>query len=563
MFKLHLFKAFAFVIIFSSIWMFNGCEQTTTPDNNGGGNNSGSTVDHNSSITANETWSKDKTHVIDGYISITNGTVTIEPGATVVFKSGASINVSTGGGLIADGTSAKITFTGETKQSGFWDYIEFSDDAVNANCIMKNCLIEYGGGYSTSGAMLYIENNATVSNCTIRQSLSNGVEIDDSAFPTFTGNTVTANAKSPVTASFKNAGTIGKGTYTGNGYFYIDLSSGTIAQNATLLKQDIAYMLNGYNAVKNATLTIEAGTTIQMNSGADLTVSTGGGLIANGVASTNPITFTGAQEQNGYWDYIEFEDDAVNANCQMSNCVIQYGGGYSTTGAMVYIDNSPTFNNNTVQNSASYGVKIADKARPTFTGNVIRLNTLSPVHGDFESIGYIGQGQYSGNSQDYLDIDSGTLNGNATLLKLDVPYRLNGYNLVENGTLTINPGAVIEMNSGADLTIGTSGGIMAQGTDNDSITFTGAARQKGYWDYLEIQDDAISANCVLNKCIIEWGGGYSSSGAMIYLNKSNATLTNSLIQHSESWGIFYDNGSNPDLTGNVYNDNTLGDVKVQ
>lgn len=561
MFKSNLFKPFAFTLILSSFLLFNGCEQTTNPDK--GDDTGGNTIEHSSSITSNESWSKDKTHVINGYVSISNATVTIEAGATVVFKSGASLNVSTGGGLIADGTTAQITFTGETKQVGFWDYIEFSDDAVNANCIMKNCLIEYGGGYSDNGAMLYIENNATVSNCSIKQSLSNAVEIDDAAFPTFTNNTVTANAKSPVVASFKNASTIGKGTYTGNGYDYIDLSSGTLTQNATLLKQDIAYMFNGYNAVKNATLTIEAGTTIQMNSGADITITTGGGLIANGVAITDPITFTGTQEQNGYWDYIEFESDAVNANCQMTNCIIQYGGGYSTSGAMVYIDNGPTFNNNTIQNSASYGVKIDDKAKPTFTGNVIRLNTLSPIHGDFESIGYIGQGQYSGNSQDYLDIDGGTLNGNATLLKLDVPYRLSGYNLVQNGTLTINPGATIEMNSGADLTISTSGGIKAQGTDNDPITFTGAAKQKGYWDYLEIEDDAISANCVLNKCVIEWGGGYSSSGAMIYLNKSNATLTNSLIQHSESWGIIYDNGSTPDLSGNVYNDNTLGDVKAQ
>lgn len=539
------------------IALFSSCDNAVDPDDEGNGDN----VEHSSSISSNETWDKDNIHIITGYVSITNATVTIEPGATIIFKDGAEIRVSTGGGLIADGTTAAITFTGETKQPGFWDYIEFKSDAVHANCIMRNCVIEYGGGYSATGAMIYIDNNAEISNSIIRHSESSGVEIDDDAAPNFSGNTVTSNAKSPVRGDFKSMASIGQGNYTGNGQDYIDLSSGTLTNSVTLLKQDVPYRMNDYNAVENATLTIEAGTVIQLNSGARITIKTGAGFIADGTPAA-PITFTGATAQNGFWNYIEFESDAVSNNCTMDNCIVEYGGGYSTTGAMIYIDNSPTITDNIIRYSASNGVRLDDDARPTFTGNTITLNDKSPVLGDFESIGTIGVGVYSGNSQNYLDIEGGELTEDITLLAQDTPYRLNNYNSVQNAILTIQPGTTIEMNSGARLTIGTGAGILANGTTESPITMTGAVAQKGYWNYLEIDSDAVQANCQLDYCVIEWGGGYSASGAMIYLNSSNASLTNSSIQHSESWGIFYKNDSSPDLSGNTYTDNTLGDVKV-
>ena len=550
-------RPFLFILFFMA-FLISSCDQitdTTDDQQNGDGN----TIEHSSSITSDETWGKDKTHVISGFVEITNATVIIEPGATIIFKSGANLNIGSGGGLIADGTTATITFTGETKQAGFWDYIEFDNDAVNANSIMKNCIIEYGGGYSSSGAMLYINNKATITGCTIRNSDSYGVEIDDDAQPVFTGNTITGNKLSPIKGDFKSIAYIGQGTYSGNGQDFIELSSGTISETVTILSQDIPYRLNGYNAITNATVTIQPGTQFEMNSGADLTIDTGGGLIADG--SSSAIIFTGSTKQAGFWDYIEFQSDAVNANCVLKNVTVEYGGGYSSTGAMVYIDNSPTITECTFRYSDSHGLKIDDDARPVLTDNTITGNKLSPVYGYFKSIASIGAGDYSGNAQDYIDIQGGTLSESITLLKLTVPYRLNGYNVVKNAVLTIQPGTVIEFNSGADLDINTNGGIIAQGTDTDSIKFTGAAKQKGYWDYIEIQDDAATVNCIFNKCVIEYGGGYSSSGAMIYLNSSNATLTNSRIQHSDSWGIIYRSGSTPDLSGNIYYDNTLGDVK--
>ncbi len=554
---------FKFVILTGltiSILGLFGCDNLKSPtddDNSEGGNNNSNTITHSGIISSDETWSKDKIHVIDSWITIKNATVTIEAGATVEFVSGGEINVSTGGGLVADGSASPILFTGQTKQSGFWDYIEFKNDAVNANSRLINCIFEYGGGYSDNGALLYINNGATVKNCTIRHSASTGVKIDDEAQPIFENNTITS-CKMPIQGYVKNAGFIGKGTYTGNTNNYIKLESGTINLSYTLLKQDVPYLFSNWCNIRNATLTIEAGTTIQMGSGAEIDVQTNGGLIADG--STEAITFTGAVQQNGYWDYIEFSSDAVNANSRLINCIIEYGGGYSNNAAQVYIDNSPTVKNCTIRYSSSNGVEIDDEANPTFVGNTITANTLCPVKGAFKSIASIGVGTYSGNGNDYLNISSGTLTQDATIPKQDVPYRLDGWHNISNATLTIAPGTVIQMNSGAELNVKENGGLIAQGTVDDSIHFTAAVQQKGYWDYIHFSQNAISSESILDYCIIEYGGGYSDSYGMIRTDNPSPTITNSLIRHSKSWGISYDASTTPTLANNTFFDNTQGDL---
>ncbi len=550
----NIFRSIFFFII--AMFLLQGCDQVLNSENNDNTNSN----EHSSNITSDETWKKDQTHYISGYITIRNATLTIEPGATVIFKSDAGIVVSTGGGLIADGTQGIITFTAEKKQAGYWDYIQFSDDANNANSILKNCVIEYGGGYSTSGAMLYIENGATISNCTIQNSAASGVQISYNASPTFVNNTITQNGNVPIKGEFATIGYIGKGNYTGNGTDVIEIHSGKLTHNATIYKQTVPYRLDGYCRVENANLQIEAGATIEMNSESALLIKTNSGILADG--TTEPITITGAVKQNGYWDYIQIANDANSANCVLKKVTVEYGGGYSTSGAMFYVANNATIQNCTFRYSKNYGVKIENSGRPVLTDNTITANEKAPVKLDFTAISALGSGAYIGNTWDYIEVNGNVLQENATLPKLAIPYRFDGYCRVENATLTITPGVVIEFNNSSALLIKTNGALWAVGTDTDSILFTGANKQSGAWDHFAIENDANVAASKVSKCIFEYGGGYSSSGAMIYLYKTSATLNNSHIQYSNSWGIIYDQNSTPDLSNNTYNDNKLGNVKV-
>jgi parallel beta-helix repeat protein len=379
---------FVLALLIGAALFLSGCGNEESDDITGG---NGTTIEHSSTITSDETWAKGDIHIIKGYVYVNDAILTIEAGTTVQFASDAALIIQTAAGLIADGTTGQITFTGQTKQNGFWRYIEFQDAAANLNCKMINCLVEYGGGYGDNASMLYIYNNPTISSCTFRYSSSNGVEIDDDARPVFNNNTITLNTKSPVIADFESAASIGYGDYSGNGQEYIDLSSGTLTYDAALKKQNVPYSFSGYNYINNATLTIEAGTNILMNTDAAVIVGENGGFVAQGTSSDS-IVISSRVAQKGYWRYIEFQDDAVSAECKLDYCAVEFGGGYGTTASMLYIYNNATVTNSAFRSSSSNGVYIDDDARPTFSNNTITLNDLSPINGDFESAASIGYG---------------------------------------------------------------------------------------------------------------------------------------------------------------------------
>ncbi len=551
------FKTFSLAVLILFLF-FIACSETdsgTNPDDTNGG---GDQV-HDSYITKDETWTKDKVHIISGYVSVQNATVTIEPGTVIKFNEKARLVIGEAGGLIADGTSGAITFTGGVKQNGYWYYIEFQKTANSSASKLINCLIEYGGGYSASSSILRIYNHATVKNCTIKNSSSSGVYIGSDAQPDFSDNTVTTCDKYPIEAFFNSANYIGYGIYNGNSQDFIFLNENDIVKNTTIRNQEVPYILDGYNTISNATLTIEEGTIIMMNAKSRLIVGENGGLIAKGTTD-NLITFTGTVSQKGYWYYIEFAITAVSANSILDYCKIEYGGGYSNYSAMVNVYNNATITNCLIQNSSSNGIHLDDTAMPLFHDNTITLNELFPVEASMKNITFIGKGNYTGNASghDNIFIENNTYSMTGTLLKQDVPYVLDGLNTIENGTLTVEPGTQIQMNAKARLVVGTNGGFIADGATKP-ITITGYVQQNGYWYYIEFNSAAKNSECVLNNCLIEYGGGYSNYSAIVRV-KNGGTVTNNTIQHSSSYGLYYVIAQSPVISGNTFTDNAAGDI---
>src|SRR5579872_2082810 len=65
-------------------------------------------------IDADATWTGERT--LDGKVLVAKGTLTIEPGSKITFKSGSEINLRAGAALTAKGTEAKpIEFVGGEK----------------------------------------------------------------------------------------------------------------------------------------------------------------------------------------------------------------------------------------------------------------------------------------------------------------------------------------------------------------------------------------------------------------------------------------------------------------
>ncbi len=174
-------------------------------------------------------------------------------------------------------------------------------------------------------------------------------------------------------------------------------------------------------------LTIEPGATLIFEAGARMQVEEGGALIAVGTPE-QPITFTAAQKEPGYWNGLSFFGSDDDAN-QLSHVKLEYGGlgpdganlsvrGNSFSGARLKISDVH------LTGSGGYGFHFAEDAQiDNFTGIVTAGNesgaglmpmTLIPVLDPASS-------HFAGNKRDYLDILPGALETDQNWPQLDVP----------------------------------------------------------------------------------------------------------------------------------------------
>jgi parallel beta-helix repeat protein len=112
---------------------------------------------------------------------------------------------------------------------------------------------------------------------------------------------------------------------------------------------------------------------------------------------------------------------------------------------------------------------------------------------------------------------------------------------VRGATLTIMPGAEVQINLGRGIYVGyynTSGStLIAEGTETKPITFTSTANTKapGDWDLIGFYEGNSNASS-LKYCIIEYGGGNTSKG-VVDLSKANVAIENTQIRRSGGLGI--------------------------
>ncbi|MCP4708026.1 MAG: hypothetical protein GY869_05340, partial [Planctomycetes bacterium] len=154
----------------------------------------------------------------------------------------------------------------------------------------------------------------------------------------------------------------------------------------------------------------------------------------------------------------------------------------------------------------------------------------------------------TGNSGDYLEIRTGTLNDNSTWKKqAGLPYVVTGYVSVYDytggtATLTIEPGVEVKFSSGAGLYIGHQsydypGSLKAQGTEADPIIFTSSnpSPTAGSWEGIAFYSSTNDPETILENCVIEYGG--RSGSGNIYFYNSSPRISNCKIRESSGYGI--------------------------
>ncbi len=338
-------------------------------------------------VNAETTWADrglDIDYTLDCVVSV-NAKLTIQPGVTILVKSGAGLVIENTGALVASGSAAKnIIIKSEQDVAGVWKGI-----FVKSNNVLNEinyCHISNGGsasfdGNSTKLANIRVALNAKLKlqNSTISKSAQDGLLCDgldgdeQSPITLFSNNTFTDNLNYPISALGSIATKLdGMGSvYTGNTYNKILLRGGLLQGANVWAKLSVPYYVNatvsvGYSSTVG-NLTIEPGTTVQFASDAGLTVgqySATSWMKIVGDAS-NRITLTGETALPGSWKGIAFQ--CTNTNNRVSYTDVSYGGGSSFTGNTSELGNilagawsagSFTIDNTSITNSAAYGIYV-------------------------------------------------------------------------------------------------------------------------------------------------------------------------------------------------------------
>lgn len=331
------------------------------------------------------------------------------------------------------------------------------------------------------------------------------------------------------------------------------------------------------------TLTIEPGTTVKFETSKYMRVGyysgSPGALVAIGTAA-NPIVFTSNQPTPapGDWGSIHFQT-TTHASSILEHCQFEYAGGSMNTS--IYVANaSPTITNTTINYSSQYdlyyygtsggtvsgctftsGVNLAStNLTVSFSNNTFNHNTTYPTKAYADGVHALvnGNNTYNDPANSYVEVFSGNVTKDATWTGA-VPIYIANHLTVQGTdgadgvtTLTLEPGVTIKMNSAKYFKVGhysgSPGSLMAQGTATDPVVFTSntANPVAGDWGSIQFYGTAHPTS-ILEHCIVEYSGS-SMSGA-IYVANNSPTISNTTINHSSQYDLYYTGTVGGTVTG--------------
>lgn len=519
-------------------------------------------------ITTNTTWESGKTYVISGSVNVDGATLTIQPGTTVKFETGASLNIGyyENATLIANGTSSKpITFTSTASNptAGAWDGISFWQYSLNSS--MQYCQVLYAGK-STEGAVNIKSCEITFSNNHINNAKFYGVMLNyEGSFTAMSGNTIENCGGHPIRIYAGYMHTIGTGnTFTCPADKGINVASDDATGNITWRKHNVPYFVEGDVNFDNGTLTIEPGCVFKFNAGAALHIGyyNNTTLIANGTTD-NKIEFTtsAAVPSAGAWDGITFWNYSLNSS--MQNCLINYAGT-STEGAVNVKNCNITFSNNTISYAKNYGLYLNYEGGFTaMTNNTIGNCGNHPIRIYANYMHTIGTGNTLNCPADKgVNVVGDEVSGTITWKKLDKPYYVEGEVDFDNGTLTIEPGAIFKFDANGSFHIGyyNNSTLIANGNASNYIVFTTSASSPAAGAWKEVHLWNYAKNCSLQYCKFEYAGqGTNSDRAALRASNTTFNASNCQFNYSNGYGIFLINSTNTG-TGNTFTSCALGNV---
>ncbi len=530
-------------------------------------------------ISSNITWtSAGSPYIVQGSITVSSGTLTIEPGVVVKAEPNANVEIRTSGGkLFAEGTLEEpILFTSNSANPspGEWKGI-FFDGGTATDSSLKHCTIAYA---------------------------QNGIRISQNVFMFVQNTTFQNNSSVAVSApTLKETRNFGSGnTYIGNGRDAIEWTAtltATVDQDMTLASQGVPYIANGSINVARfvglSTMTVQPGVEIRFKPNQNLKFEVGGGgwqgrvLFQGSQAQPIRLTVDSQNPTPGSWQGIRF-DTGAQPGFILDYVIFEYAGapavsvpqdlGFYTishstirhsSGIGVSLRGNGALQNNIIENNGGQGIEILSGSpsilsntvqQNASTGLLMQSNAGTPLIDDNH---FLNNGSRAANIYSLRQIRNMTqnntfsgitnpicqciefmntaptlINYDTTLYDFTYPYVFNGsiqvYREVPpHSTLTIQPGTELKFKPGQNLILGIGyrpnqyvGALVALGDDQNPIRFSSAAAvpAPGDWQGLKLEGFMIPDQ--MSNVIVEHAGNAGITVWDTHLEINNSTIQN-------------------------------------
>ena len=546
----------------------------------------------------------------DCYRVTTNVTVsaplTIEPGTVLEFTTNAGLRIGAGSTLRAEGTAANpIRLTSVSRDPNDWNGVGIFTSSDN---VLDHVVIENAGRRATvingfNYANFYLDSNARVAitNSTFSDAGGGGngvgvyVEAASAELVAFAGNTFARNGLAAMRITAQQVGQIGAGNQFGVDTLasarHIRVADSTIRASATWRAVDVPYRFFGNTIIEDpdATVTIEAGATLEFTSTAGLRLNAGT-LRAEGTSAAG-ILFTSVSRNPNDWRGVGISSNSPDnsftfvtlENAGVRNTEIN---GFNHAGLFVDGNSAIAVSDSTFRTTGDGGngiyVEAASARFLAFDRNEFVANTGAPIRLFANQLDSIGSGNVFGTDAPFagrfVEVRPVTVTTDQAWQNQDIPYRFFGSTFVNDpsATVTIEPGTTLQFASNAGLRVD-AGVLRAIGTASDRITFTSGSANAGEWHGVGIASN--NTQNALQFVTIENAGNRSTpinnfNGANLYVaTTGRVAVTDSAFTDSTRWGIYIDGAGDvtnqagtsidPATQGNnTFDNNTSGNVRT-
>lgn len=318
----------------------------------------------------------------------------------------------------------------------------------------------------------------------------------------------------------------------------------------------------------NAQLMIEPGVLVHVDEDLGIWVNAEGTLMAEGSAG-NEVVMTSSNEAGQlHWKGIlVYSADASN---KLEHTIIRYAGnsefnhsGSNYAHAVGVEDGRISLMNTTIEQSAAYGFFHHSGEIGDFGQNHFEANADYGMRIQASQVGKIDNASTFANADNAINIYSSALDASSetswTALAGDARYYVSG-DVDIDSYLEIMPGALFDFAENVDLVVRSTGVLVADASEGETIVFTSKEASAGiHWQGLFVNSN--DARNLLSNVEVSYAGNseWDFSGtnyiAGIGIENGRIGLVNTTVSNSKDYGLYFHSGSFTQFESNTFMDN--------